>query len=62
MYILLCISLSRRLITTTQTSRGKLSELTLRPAERGDTGFYVCTAKNKFGNAVLAMRLVVLGK
>lgn len=52
--------MTRRLITTTQTSRGKLSALTLRPAERGDTGFYVCTAKNKFGNAVLAMRLVVL--
>ena len=53
--------LSRRLITTTTTSRGKLSILTLRPSQRGDTGFYVCTAKNKFGNAILAMRLVVLG-
>ncbi|XP_062570430.1 cell adhesion molecule DSCAM-like isoform X2 [Saccostrea cucullata] len=50
----------RRMVNTVVTSRGKLSTLTLRPAERGDTGFYVCTAKNKFGNAVLAMRLVVL--
>ncbi|KAL5020556.1 hypothetical protein ScPMuIL_003448 [Solemya velum] len=49
----------RRTIETVSTSRGKLSHLTLRPSMRNDTGFYVCTAQNHFGDGVLGMRLTV---
>ncbi|KAJ8316349.1 hypothetical protein KUTeg_006363 [Tegillarca granosa] len=52
---------NRREISTVITNRGKLSQLSLRPSTREDTGFYVCTAKNKFGVGVLPMRLTVLG-
>ncbi|KAK3107290.1 hypothetical protein FSP39_011199 [Pinctada imbricata] len=51
---------ARRFITTTSTSRGKLSHLALRPAVREDTGFYVCTAKNRFGYDALTMKLTFL--
>ncbi|OWF38939.1 Down syndrome cell adhesion molecule [Mizuhopecten yessoensis] len=50
----------RRDMKTVSTTRGKLSTLALHPTLREDTGFYVCFAKNKFGNGVQSMRLTVL--
>lgn len=44
------------------TPRGKLSQLTLAPTTRADSGFYTCNAKNNFGNGVLVNYLVVHGK
>lgn len=55
-------SSSRKRIERITTNRGMLSRLVIRPSGRDDTGFYVCTAANKFGNGILSMRLVVLEK
>ena len=51
----------RARVVTQNTPRGALSQLTLRPALRNDTGFYTCNAKNKFGHGALVSNLVVNG-
>ena len=53
---------SRARVVTQNTPRGALSQLTLRPALRNDTGFYTCNAKNKFGHGALVSNLVVNGQ
>lgn len=52
----------RAQVVSQSTPRGKLSQLTLTPTTRDDSGFYTCNAKNKFGNAVLVNNLVIHGK
>ena len=52
----------RARVVTQNTPRGALSQLTLRPALRNDTGFYTCNAKNKFGHGALVSNLVVNGQ
>lgn len=47
---------------TANAERGKVSHLSLRPALRSDTGFYVCNAKNRFGSGAMTIRLTVFGK
>ncbi|XP_055866242.1 cell adhesion molecule DSCAM-like isoform X4 [Biomphalaria glabrata] len=49
----------RAKIVSQSTPRGKLSQLTLTPTTRADSGFYTCNAKNNFGNGVLVNYLVV---
>ncbi|KAK7466725.1 hypothetical protein BaRGS_00037167, partial [Batillaria attramentaria] len=49
----------RAKINTQSTPRGTLSQLTLQPALRNDTGFYSCNAKNNFGHGALISHLVV---
>ncbi|CAG5122303.1 unnamed protein product, partial [Candidula unifasciata] len=46
-------------IVSQLTPRGKLSQLTLNPTTRDDSGAYTCNAKNKFGSAVLLNYLIV---
>ena len=48
-------------MTVHSTSRGMLSSLAIRPAQRSDTGVYGCYAKNKHGFADMSMWLTVLG-
>ncbi|PVD26143.1 hypothetical protein C0Q70_13812 [Pomacea canaliculata] len=50
---------TRAKVVTQNTPRGALSQLTLSPALRNDTGFYTCNAKNKFGHGTLVSNLVV---
>lgn len=50
----------RHVITVHSTSRGMLSSLAIRTAQRGDTGVYSCYAKNKHGFADMSMWLTVL--
>ncbi|CAG5122899.1 unnamed protein product, partial [Candidula unifasciata] len=49
----------RAVVVSQSTPRGKLSQLTLNPTTRTDSGFYTCNAKNKFGNAVLVNYLLI---
>ncbi|XP_070184378.1 cell adhesion molecule DSCAM-like, partial [Littorina saxatilis] len=49
----------RAQVVTQNTPRGALSQLTLRPAMRNDTGLYTCNAKNKFGHGTLVSNLIV---
>ncbi|GFO29921.1 Down syndrome cell adhesion molecule [Plakobranchus ocellatus] len=49
----------RAKLVSQSTPRGKLSQLTIEPSTRQDSGFYTCTAKNKFGHGVLVNHLVV---
>ncbi|GFR74889.1 down syndrome cell adhesion molecule [Elysia marginata] len=46
-------------ILNQNTPRGKLSQLTIKPSTRHDSGNYTCLAKNKFGNGVFVNHLVV---
>ena len=48
-------------MTIHSTTRGMLSSLAIRPAQRTDTGVYGCYAKNKHGFADMSMWLTVLG-
>ncbi|ESO90668.1 hypothetical protein LOTGIDRAFT_163888 [Lottia gigantea] len=50
----------RAKVVSHDTPRGKLSQLSLQPANRSDSGFYVCNAKNKFGHDDLMIQLVVI--
>lgn len=42
------------------TDNGRRSQLLIRPLMRDDTGFYVCTAQNAFGNDIVTLQLVVV--
>ncbi|XP_013413706.1 Down syndrome cell adhesion molecule homolog, partial [Lingula anatina] len=44
------------------TDRGRTTKLTINPAVREDSGFYVCIAKNAFGDDTLLIELTVLEK
>ena len=57
-----CFIINRHLVTVHSTSRGMLSSLAIRPAQRTDTGVYACNAKNKHGFADMSMWLTVLGR
>ncbi|XP_059143240.1 cell adhesion molecule DSCAM-like [Physella acuta] len=46
-------------VVSQSTPRGKLSQLTLNPTTREDSGSYTCNAKNKFGYGVLVNNLVI---
>ncbi|RUS77575.1 hypothetical protein EGW08_014679, partial [Elysia chlorotica] len=50
---------NRVAIVAQDTPRGKLSQLTIKPSARDDSGNYTCLAKNKFGEGSLISHLVV---
>ncbi|XP_053408969.1 cell adhesion molecule DSCAM-like isoform X3 [Mercenaria mercenaria] len=51
---------SRYTVNAPNTDRGKLSQLSIHPAQRGDTGIFTCTAANQFGYDSTAIYLTVL--
>ncbi|XP_046582612.1 Down syndrome cell adhesion molecule homolog [Haliotis rubra] len=53
------LSNSRAKVITHNTQRGRLSQLSLQPAIRNDSGIYICNAKNKFDHDSLMIRLIV---
>ena len=42
--------------------KGRGTRLSIKKTERGDSGFYVCNAKNLFGDDAMMVRLTVLGR
>lgn len=42
------------------TDNGRGSRLLIHPLMRDDTGFYVCTAQNAFGDDIVTLQLVVV--
>lgn len=51
----------RKSLSESNTDRGKVSRLNIFPVRRSDSGFYVCSTKNLFGNGVLTIQLFVIG-
>ncbi|KAK3760237.1 hypothetical protein RRG08_052186 [Elysia crispata] len=50
---------ARFTIVAQDTPRGKLSQLTIKPSDRDDSGNYTCLATNKFGQRELLSHLIV---
>ncbi|XP_064598583.1 cell adhesion molecule Dscam1-like [Liolophura sinensis] len=50
----------RKSLSQSSTDRGKVSRLNIFPVRRFDSGFYVCSTKNLFGNGVLTIQLFVI--
>lgn len=51
---------SRYTVNSQNTDRGKLSQMSIHPAQRVDTGVFTCTAANQFGYDSTAIYLTVL--